>query len=64
MKRKRFYEMSVDELNAYDQSESYRTGRADAFDHGNPETILEYWGRDAPTHDELLVIVRNMLSRL
>lgn len=55
--------MSISELEAYDQSERYRTGRQDAFDRGNPETILEYWDRDAPNHDELLAVVRNILSR-
>jgi hypothetical protein len=63
MKRKRISEMSDAELSAYDQSESYRIGRADAFDHGNPETILGYWKRCAPDHDELLAIVRNLLGR-
>lgn len=63
-KRKRFDDMSTDELLAYERSENYRIGRADAFNHGNPETILEYWERDAPTHDELLAIVRNLLRRV
>lgn len=67
--RKRFEDMSLEELQAYERTENYRIGRADAFDHGNPETILEYWERgaptyDEPTYDELLVIVRNLLGRI
>lgn len=62
--RKRFHEMSVAELQAYEQTANYRTGRADAFDHGNPETVLEYWEREAPNHDEPLAIVRNLLGRV
>jgi hypothetical protein len=63
-RRKRISEMSDAELIVYEQSENYRIGRTDAFDHGNPETVLEYWERDAPTHDELLSIVRNLLRRV
>lgn len=63
-KRKRFHEMSVQELTAYEQSQAYRVGRADTFDHGNPETILEYWDREEPSHQELLTIVRNLLGRI
>lgn len=62
--RKRFSEMSVAELEAYEQSERAVRGRQDAFDHGNTETILEYWDRSAPTYDELLTIVRNLLTKL
>jgi hypothetical protein len=61
--RKRFYEMSVSEMQAYEQSEQYRVGRADAFSHGNPETVLEYWDREEPTYAELTTIVRNLLGR-
>lgn len=63
-RRKRFSEMSLEELQAYEVSENYRTGRADAFSHGSFETIMEYWDMSAPTYDELLSIVRNLLGRL
>ncbi len=61
--RKRFEDMSIDELLAYEQSSGYAIGRAAAFDYGNPATILEYWTRDEPSHSELLAIVRNLLRR-
>lgn len=64
MSRKRFADMTLSELEAYEEGERYQTGRKDAFNHGNPETIIEYWDRDAPNHDELLIIVRNILSRM
>lgn len=63
-KRKRFEDMSVAELQDYEQTDAYTVGRRDAFDHGNPETILEYMERDAPTYDELVAIVRNLLGRV
>lgn len=62
--RKRFADMSDAELIEYERTENYRIGRADAFDHGNPETILEYWDRGAPEYAELLSIVRNLLGRV
>lgn len=62
--RKRFSEMTMKELQEYEDTQSYHRGRSDAFGHGNPETIKEYWDRSAPTHDELLLIVRNILNRL
>lgn len=62
MTRKRFSEMTVEELEAYDASDRYVAGRADAFDHGNSETILEYWDRDEPSDAELRAIIRNMLA--
>jgi hypothetical protein len=61
--RKRMEDMSTEELLAYERSANYRIGRSDAFDHGNPETILEYWERDEPTDVELRAIVRNLLKR-
>lgn len=62
-RRKRFYDMTPEELQAYEASDQYRVGRTDAFDHGSNETIFEYWDRDAPNYEELLTIVRNLLKR-
>jgi hypothetical protein len=64
MARKRFSEMSVAELEAIDNSDRYLRGRADAFDHGNPETVLDYWHRETPDDTELRAIVKNILERL
>jgi hypothetical protein len=63
-KRRRFSEMSAEELTAYDQSASYARGRADAFDHGKPETIDEYWEREEPSDAEVRVILRNVVRQL
>lgn len=64
MARKRFREMTATELDAFDASDRYRRGREDAFDHGNPDTVLEYWERAEPTDAELRVIIKNVLQRL
>ena len=61
-KRKRFYEMTNEELTELDNSERYTKGRAAAFDHGLPETILEYWERQEPNDSELRAIVKNILG--
>lgn len=63
-KRKRFSEMTLEELQALEQSENYIRGRRDAFDHGNPDTVLEYWNHEEPTDEELRVILKNILYRL
>lgn len=57
-------EPTMAELEVEDKAERYRTGRADAFDHGKPETILRYWGMYSPTTEELHTIIRNMLDRM
>lgn len=64
MPRKRFSEMTVAELEAYEQTERYSEGREMAFDRGNPETILEYWEREEPTDTELRIIIKNILYRI
>lgn len=62
--RKRFADMTLAELEAYDQTDSYQRGRADAFDHGEPSTVLEYWGREEPNDAELRLIVKNILQKM
>lgn len=57
-------EPTMAELEVEDKAERYRTGRADAFDHGKPETILRYWAMYKPTTEELHTIIRNMLDRM
>jgi hypothetical protein len=64
MSRKRFVEMTVEELTAIDNSQRYIIGRSDAFDHGKPETILEYWEREEPSNNELVSIIKNILNRM
>ena len=64
MPRKRFEDLTVEELMAYEQTEMYARGRSDAFDHGKCETILEYWNRDEPTDDELRSIVKNLVAKM
>lgn len=64
MSRKSWREMSDAELEAIDNVYAYTRGRADAFDHGKPETILEYLDREDPSKEELLVIIRNILTRM
>jgi hypothetical protein len=63
-RRKRFNEMSLAELEALETSERYAKGRSDAFYHGNPDTVLEYWEREEPTDTELRVIIKNILYRM
>lgn len=64
MPRKRYSEMSLEELMAEDARTSYEHGRADAFDHGKPETVLRYWEQQEPSDDELRIIVKNLLERM
>jgi len=63
-RRKRFEDMSTAELLEYEKTERYAHGRADAFNHGTPATIKEYWNQEAPTPAELLEIVYNLLGRV
>ena len=64
-KRPNYREMDLAQLEAIDHDDRIRTGRADAFDHGKPETILKYWDEyGEPNPSELRTIVRNILERL
>lgn len=63
-KGKPLSKMSLEELMAIDRETSRREGRADAFDHGNPETVIRYWNDQEPSLEELYVIIRNILERM
>jgi hypothetical protein len=63
-KRKRFDEMTVAELEAYERSSNYDIGRQAAFTNWLPETIIEYWLRKEPDDFELREIVKNMLRQM
>ena len=64
MPRKRYSEMALEELMQEDAKDNYERGRADAFDHGKPETVLWYWEQEEPTDEDLRSIVKNMLRRM
>jgi hypothetical protein len=55
--------MTTEELIAAEGQREARLAREETFVMGDATSILEQWDTDPPSYEELLAIVKNMLTK-
>lgn len=55
--------MTMEQLEAIEQQDNARHARYYAFDSGDAHEMLAHWADTPPSYEELLVIVKNMLTK-